>query len=294
MSEKSKTSVVNVRYTNKLSSNSSRAEMLSWVNNTLKSQFFKVEELCTGAAYCQLMDILFARSIPMQRVKFRTNVEYEYIQNFKLLQGCFNKFVVDKIIPIDRLVKGRYQDNFEFLQWFRKFFDANYESREYDPVIARNGAMLGLGSPPMEAKLRKSVNKSNPQTKPTEESSAQTDRATTEPKNQVYKSNSENKTIEEASAQTDLAITEPENQVHESQTKTTEKASAQTEKATTEPDSEGSIEELRNYCKYVSRMKQERNFYLSKLRAIDHICQKYNSGRDRVILEKITKIIYSE
>ncbi|XP_033159431.1 microtubule-associated protein RP/EB family member 1 [Drosophila mauritiana] len=267
MSKKSKTTVVNVLYTNNSSSNPSRGEMLSWVNNTLKSQFSKVEELCTGAAYCQLMDILFAQSIPMQRVKFRTNVEYEYIQNFKLLQGCFNKVDVDKIIPIDRLVKGRFQDNFEFLQWFRKFFDANYESREYDPLIARNGAMMGLGSPPVEAKKRKSVNKSKPQTKPTEESSAQTDKARTDPENQVHESNS--------------------------QTKATEEAPAQTDKATTEPVNEGSIEELRNYCEYISIMTEERDFYLSKLRAIDHICQKYNSGQVRKISEKITNIIYS-
>jgi len=25
---------------------------------------------------------------------------------------------------VDRLIKGRFQDNFEFLQWFKKFFDS--------------------------------------------------------------------------------------------------------------------------------------------------------------------------
>jgi microtubule-associated protein, RP/EB family len=42
-----------------------------------------------------------------------------------------------QIIPIDRLIKGRFQDNFEFLQWFKKFFDANYAGQHYDPVAAR-------------------------------------------------------------------------------------------------------------------------------------------------------------
>ena len=27
---------------------------------------------------------------------------------------------VDKIIPVDKLVKEKFQDNFEFIQWFRK------------------------------------------------------------------------------------------------------------------------------------------------------------------------------
>lgn len=44
-----------------------------------------------------------------------------------------------QIIPVDKLVKGKFQDNFEFVQWFKKFFDANYDGKEYDPVEARQG-----------------------------------------------------------------------------------------------------------------------------------------------------------
>ena len=48
-----------------------------------------------------------------------------------------------QIIPIDKLVKGKFQDNFEFAQWFKKFFDANYDlGIEYDPVSARGGQMV--------------------------------------------------------------------------------------------------------------------------------------------------------
>ena len=48
-------------------------------------------------------------------------------------------------IEIERLVKGRFQDNFEFLQWFKKFFDANYDGHEYDPVAARDGQDVATG-----------------------------------------------------------------------------------------------------------------------------------------------------
>ncbi|KAG3268135.1 hypothetical protein H1C71_035705, partial [Ictidomys tridecemlineatus] len=44
-----------------------------------------------------------------------------------------------QIIPVDKLVKGKFQDNFEFVQWFKKFFDANYDGKDYDPVAARQG-----------------------------------------------------------------------------------------------------------------------------------------------------------
>lgn len=50
-----------------------------------------------------------------------------------------------QIVPIDKLVKGRFQDNFEFLQWFKKFFDANYSGHNYDAYAARGGEQMGLG-----------------------------------------------------------------------------------------------------------------------------------------------------
>lgn len=47
--------------------------------------------------------------------------------------------VLLQIIPVEKLVKGKFQDNFEFVQWFKKFFDANYDGKEYDPQAARQG-----------------------------------------------------------------------------------------------------------------------------------------------------------
>ncbi|CAF4805364.1 unnamed protein product [Pieris macdunnoughi] len=137
---------VNVYSTNVTSENLSRHDMLAWVNDALQSNFCKIEELCTGAAYCQFMDMLFPGSVPMKRIKFKTNLEHEYIQNFKILQAAFKKMAVDKVIPVDKLIKGRFQDNFEFLQWFKKFFDANYDGREYDAFEARGGITIGSGA----------------------------------------------------------------------------------------------------------------------------------------------------
>merc|ERR1719342_185377 len=41
--------------------------------------------------------MLFPGSVPLKRVKFGTNLEHEYIQNFKLLQEAFKKLNVDKV-----------------------------------------------------------------------------------------------------------------------------------------------------------------------------------------------------
>lgn len=32
------------------------------------------------------------------------------------------------------------------MQWFKKFFDANYDGREYDALAAREGVPMGFGA----------------------------------------------------------------------------------------------------------------------------------------------------
>ena len=145
--------VVNVYVSSVTTDNLSRHHMLAWVNDSLMTNYSKVEELCTGAAYCQFMDMLFSNCVDLKKVKFVTKFgtksEYESLsmQNFKILQQAFKKMQVDKIIPLEKLSKGRFQDNFEFLQWFKKFFDANYDGQEYDPMAARDGVELGSKMP---------------------------------------------------------------------------------------------------------------------------------------------------
>lgn len=138
---------VNVYSTSVTSDNLSRHDMLSWINESLHMNLTKIEQLCSGAAYCQFMDMLFPNSLPLKKVKFAAKLEHEFIQNFKLLQVAFKKFGVDKNIPVDKLVKGKFQDNFEFVQWFKKFFDANYDGSEYNPDAAREGQELPPSAP---------------------------------------------------------------------------------------------------------------------------------------------------
>lgn len=134
---------VNVHSTSCTSDNLSRHDILAWVNDSLQTSYGKIEELCTGAAYCQFMDMLFPGCLSMKKVKINTKLEHEYIQNFKLLQNVFGKLTVDKVIPVEKLVKGRFQDNFEFVQWFKRFFDVNYTGNEYNPLAARGGEPMG-------------------------------------------------------------------------------------------------------------------------------------------------------
>ncbi|XP_059907242.1 microtubule-associated protein RP/EB family member 3-like isoform X1 [Gadus macrocephalus] len=130
---------VNVYATSVSIDNLSRHDMLAWVNDSLLLTYTKIEQLCSGAAYCQFMDMLFPGCVLLKKVKFQAKLEHEFIHNFKVLQATFKRMSVDKIIPVEKLVKGKFQDNFEFVQWFKKFFDANYDGKEYDPLQARQG-----------------------------------------------------------------------------------------------------------------------------------------------------------
>ncbi|KAJ0114205.1 hypothetical protein N8I77_007004 [Diaporthe amygdali] len=122
----------------------SRQELIAWLNSLLQLNMTKVEQCGTGAALCQVFDSIFG-DIPMARVKFNVNTEYAYIQNFKILQNSFAKHQVDKSVPVEALVKCKMQDNLEFLQWTKRFWDQYYPGGDYDAVSRRKGQGMSAG-----------------------------------------------------------------------------------------------------------------------------------------------------
>jgi len=116
----------------------SRQELVAWLNNLLQLNITKVEQCGTGAALCQVFDSIFY-DVPMSRVKFNANTEYAYLQNFKVLQNTFAKHQIDKPIRVESLVKCKMQDNLEFLQFVKQYWDQHFPGHEYDPVARRKG-----------------------------------------------------------------------------------------------------------------------------------------------------------
>lgn len=82
----------------------------------------------------------------MARVKFNVNAEYAYLENFKILSNTFRKHHIDRPIPVEMLVKCKMQDNLEFLQWSKRYWDQNYPGGDYDAVSRRKG--IGAGAAP--------------------------------------------------------------------------------------------------------------------------------------------------
>ncbi|XP_037823167.1 LOW QUALITY PROTEIN: microtubule-associated protein RP/EB family member 1 [Lucilia sericata] len=280
---------VNVYSTNVTTENLSRHDMLAWVNDCLQAQFSKIEELCTGAAYCQFMDMLFPGSVPMKRVKFRTNLEHEYIQNFKILQASFKKMSVDKIIPVDKLIKGRFQDNFEFLQWFKKFFDANYDGREYEPLIARGGIKLGNGV----GGGGSGVGSSNdllhhhqhdkrhiqmPSGRSTTHATTTRTTATKVPPRAAVPATNSRPAVASSNSSAGGAV---------------KKANENNTSAVTNQQIEELSSQVMDMRLNLEGLEKERDFYFSKLRDIEILCQEAEEGDTHPLIQKILEILYA-
>ncbi|XP_040187422.1 microtubule-associated protein RP/EB family member 1 isoform X1 [Rana temporaria] len=270
---------VNVYSTSVTSDNLSRHDMLAWINESLQLNLTKIEQLCSGSMFCQFMDMLFPGSVTLKKVKFGAKLEHEYIQNFKVLQAGFKKMGVDKIIPVDRLVKGKFQDNFEFVQWFKKFFDANYDGKDYDPVATRQGQ--GQESTPAPVLPTPVLNK---------------------PKKPIGSTNSDesSETTRLPKATEDgrkMAKIAPQRAVPAQRTPAPNKpvqgiARKPAGIGNGEEESAELVQQINVLKITVEDLEKERDFYFGKLRNIELICQE-NEGESDPVLQKIIEILYA-
>lgn len=89
---------------------------------------------------CQIIEYMFPGSVNLKRVNWEARSDYEYVANWKLVQEAFNRNSISRYIDVDKIVRGKYQDNLEFMQWLKAFYDQQgVEKREdYDPVAVRS------------------------------------------------------------------------------------------------------------------------------------------------------------
>lgn len=126
----------------------SKSAILDWLNSTYKLHLTKIEETASGAVACQVLDSIFPGEVNMSKVRWDAKSAHEYVGNYKVLQQVLQKKGVDKYIDVERLMRGKYQDNLENMQWFKAFYERNASSAAaaaaaaglppYDPIGRRS------------------------------------------------------------------------------------------------------------------------------------------------------------
>ena len=193
-----------------------------------------------------------------------------------------------QIIPIEKLIKGKFQDNFEFLQWFHKFFSANYDGHEYSPIDYRGGEPLPIDPKTPASNIKKTSSGNLNRTTPAKPSALATRKplapksATSAPKPAAQTTTTTTTTPlakstprAPASSRT-TPVTNNNNQAHVAKL-------------------EKELEELRNQLtdmdEAVVGLERERDFYYSKLRSIEVMCQD-NEATGQLDVQKVLNVLY--
>jgi len=175
------------------------------------------------------------------------------------------------VIPVEKLVKGRFQDNFEFLQWFKKFFDANYDGHEYDPIAERGGLPLTVN----EGKV---VNTVKPTLRPAPKS--------VEPARQMAP-------VATKTIQSNYNKPTPKSVSTTSSKSSLNNGSANnTVTAELQQENLRMINEMNEIKSTLDGLEKERDFYFGKLRDIEVHCQEYET-ENLPVVKKILEILYA-
>ncbi|XDV24294.1 hypothetical protein PO909_028512 [Leuciscus waleckii] len=166
------------------------------------------------------------------------------------------------IIPVEKLVKGRFQDNFEFVQWFKKLFDANYDGKEYDPQFARQGQDITPLPNPGEVIFHKS------------------------------KSSSRAAGPQRTSPTAPKTMPAPPRVINSVPSTGIRRNIPMTRNGGGDAEIMELNQQLMDLKLTVSGLEKERDFYFSKLRDIELVCQEHESDTNPV-LGKVLEVLYA-
>lgn len=132
-------------------------ELLTWVNELLKLDYTKIQQCGGGAAYALILESVHPGGIPVSQLRWNCTMEYDFVQNYKILQNAFKKFEIEKDIPVKELSKCHYNENFQFLKWIKKYWDTHYYGAPFNPIKCRLKAKPAKKSPKFVTKSQEPV-----------------------------------------------------------------------------------------------------------------------------------------
>lgn len=235
----------------------------------------------------------------MSKVNWEAKSDYEFVQNYKLLQAAFKKHKVERYVDVEKLIKAKYQDNLEFCQWLKAFFDMSGAYREdYDPIEARS---KGKGADKIGSILNANASKFNSKPIPTARRSA-TSSARSAPTLSAATSRT---TAASAQSRPTAATTRTAVRCDSSSSKENlPKTSATTKSHVTDAvladaalmkrnaDLTQKVADLETS---IAETEVERDFYFEKLRDVEIMLQVHKEKGDApvAVFDKLFKILYA-
>eukprot|EP00299_Pterocystis_sp_00344_P013377 c6547_g1_i1.p2 GENE.c6547_g1_i1~~c6547_g1_i1.p2 ORF type:complete len:266 (+),score=64.41 c6547_g1_i1:59-856(+) len=237
----------------------SRSELLNWLNSTFALNYTKVEQCCSAAAHCQIIDAIYPGTVAMDKVMWDAKSEYQYVNNFKILQKSFDRNGIKRHIDVDKLVKGKYQDNLEFLQWIKAYFDMKKGQVEadYDPIARRAVSATGPAPAAPKAAAPAAASTTKPAASASRGIAVQTPKPVPAPRPVSTTSSNPDKKVQELQQRLEqLELQSNEDQVN------------------------------------IENLAKERDFYFKKLRDIEVLCQQHPDPKPSIVVD-ITEVLYA-
>ncbi|KAG8092141.1 hypothetical protein GUJ93_ZPchr0012g21627 [Zizania palustris] len=203
------------------------------------------------------MDAAHPGAVPMHKVNFDAKTEYEMIQNYKVLQDVFNKLKVTKHIEVNKLTKGRPLDNLEFMQWMKRYCDSV------------NGGFMNSYNASERRESSKGGKETNRRTSAPSQAPARSASATHRAQASSHSAKKANGHAPNAPAQRSAKPSPPASSAG--------------------PAYDEQITELKLL---VDSLEKERDFYFSKLRDVEILCERPEI-ENLPVVNAIRKILYA-
>ena len=258
----------------------SRKDLLTWVNTLLEVNYQKVEQMSNGAAFCQIVDAMYpGKGIPLSEVKYNARTHDEFLNNYKILQSAFAKCKIAKPVEIEKLTQGHFQDNFEFLQWFKSYYDKTITTKvRYNARERRRKA--GCPDPNVQSGLKTSrrptVAAAPPPKLPKRDYSSSHLATSTRPVT-VASGTSAQVPAKKVTRTTQVSQQHHQRPRQQTQPKVQRQTMYSTQEHQIQPPTIEALAELRYDSK---ELTSERNFYYKKLLMIEEVCKKVLSSEN--------------
>lgn len=279
----------------------SRTELVEWVNRLLQVNLAKVEQCASGAIYCQIIDACHPGSISMRKVNWMAKAEHEHIPNYKVLQAAFDKLDIARHIPVDQLIRGKYQDNLEMLQWLKCYWEKEGGAghRQYDAVTVRADKTLPPWAKPLNIfAARGTLEKENQNPRMGKADEVRQVRQPARPA--ADRTHGRTATSGNTSAVSAPAVRQPTKtprSVNSSLNTSLNTSAAENE--TLKAKLQDQKEEILDLRANLDGLERERDYYFRKLRDVEILCLELKANMDpelkaEKVVEDVQGILYAE